>query len=264
MSGHCLNRITCCVCDELIFCTEGKEYHFNIDEDQEENPNEILDLMKRKLKIPSYTKINEILVNQYDCSDIYNEFNGLMLSAAGMRRVDNRVTIVICTKCFKSLLSHKEDETYVKPPKFAISNGFFMGYFPLPDIPTFPENLMINLMSIGGIVKVIRGGHRKAIKGHVLITKAIPAPPLKLLPREIVPEVDFRVEFASSVTDNQKEIIRKLHETRRHVIERTLEWYFKNNILYESYCIHRSTLNNIDIDSVNNKFKIPDRDESKF
>jgi hypothetical protein len=261
MSGHCLNQTICCVCDELFFCNEGKDFKFDINEDIDENPSEILHLMKTRLQVPTYTILNDILIDQYDCGEMYTEFKGLMLSGLGMKREENIVTITICNKCLKSLNRHKEDETYNKPPKFAISNGFYMGFLPLPDIPTFPENLMINLMSIGGIVKVIRGGHRKAIKGHVLMTKAIPAPPIHLLPRDIDPEVDFRVEFASCVTDEQKAIIRKLHETRRHVINTTLNWYMENNILYRSYAIDRPIIESIEVNSFNKTFKFPESDE---
>jgi hypothetical protein len=198
-------------------------------------------------------ELNQLLLNYYDCTHLHNGFSKLMLSKSGMTRNEDekKVTITVCKECLKSLsYTNIEKPDYSLPPKFAICNGFFIGALPEHLIPTFAESAMTSLITFNGLIRVIRGGIRKAIKSHLMLFDAVPLPPHYLLPRTLNTNVDYRIIFTGSLTDDQKVLIRKQHETRRDVIEAILDFYLENNILYEKVQKDVSNLKKIQLDTI--------------
>jgi hypothetical protein len=180
-----------------------------------------------------------------------------MLSHRGMSRVGNIIKITLCSRCYKSLTYKQDSPDYIWPPKFAIVNGFYIGELPTNYIPTHAEMAMTSLCTFIGQTRVIRGGSRTALRGHVILFETMPAPiHLLILPRLLNPENGYTVELAGQFTSKQTDFICKQYETRMEVINWILDFYFTNNILYELYkpAVDKVLLKNISISSVSDTF----------
>jgi hypothetical protein len=254
-----LNRSICCVCDELVFANDTKNFQFT-DNKLKRKTKVIINSMQNRLKVPSnrtWKPINQLLITQYNCINIYSGFEGLMLSCRGMNRVDDKIKFTLCQKCHKSLTYKSDNPEWIWPPKLAIVNGFYMGILPTTYIPTHAEKAMTSLCTFVGQTRVIRGGSRNALRGHVILFETMPAPiHLLILPRLLNPQNGYTVELAGQFTNTQKEFICKQYETRLEVINWILKFYFDNNILYEPYTVDEVLLRNISPTSVSKSFII--------
>jgi hypothetical protein len=266
MSGAGLDQKVCCVCDRFGYNKNSEK--LDIFDDLTLNNGDMLERMQKRLVHPvqysptingSWKRetLNQLLLNYYDCTSLHSGFDGLMLSRRGITRNDEekKVTINVCKECLKSLSYSPVDKPdYSLPPKFAICNGFFIGALPENLIPTFAESAMTSLITFNGLIRVIRGGLRKAIKSHLMLFDAVPLPPHYLLPRTLNTKVDYRIILAGSMTHDQKQLIRKQHETRRAVINDILDFYLENNILYEKVRKDLSYLSKINEDTISSTF----------
>jgi hypothetical protein len=126
-------------------------------------------------------------------------------------------------------------------PKFAISNGFYVGHLPeqLGKL-TLPERFLTQLVNISTMTRVMRGGRHRCIRSHYVAFDCTPAPPVTLLPRSLSDVSSFRVVMVGDFTDPQLQKVKQMHRIRGKHVRALFEFYKENNSFYSDaiYDVH--------------------------
>lgn len=211
-----LDEITCAVCD----CCKPLKSTRNITI----NDSGSIQGMRTLLSSDG-ENLSAALLAEYDCSEMFAELSGILLSRRGVHP-DGYVRI--CEQCYDSLEKQKL-------PKFAIKNGFYVGVLPDPlTKATLPERLTTQLVSIVAVTRVMRGGAHRSIRSHCLVFDSTPGPAATLLPTLSSEITSYCVVLAGPFTTEQQARIRKMHLVRRKVVEDLLVFYHEHNSVYES------------------------------
>jgi hypothetical protein len=166
------------------------------------------------------------------------EFQGLLLSNKGLHHEARDVAMTFWRPCLVSL----NNKRLSNPPKFAIANGLFFGQLPARFADTTAtEHAMLNLAQPTRFLSVVRGGRQSTIRSHAYLFRATPAPPAKLLPRELISTGLFRVTMVGAMTPDQKLATMKKYQVRAGRLQVQLEWYSINNHSYNQTEVQPST-----------------------
>lgn len=104
------------------------------------------------------------------------------------------------------------------PPKFAIANGFYVGWLPDQlDEASWIEKVMTQMVTVVAQTRIMRGGQHRAIRSHCMVFDSIPGPPVTLLPRRVDSLSSYSIVLAGPFTDEQTSHIRKMHRVRDKV-----------------------------------------------
>lgn len=266
-----LDEGVCCVCDELAMRAALKSYSAN-------NDTDLLYSMSCRLRNPEPDQLHPDLVAFYDCSKYHPKFSELMLSSRGMkisRTGDNDVIFDVCQTCMRTLSQpvhfdgyDSSDESQEQqdgppemknipvsewplPPKFAISNHFFVGALPTPlTEATWAELLMCSLITVVAQTRVLRGGQHRSIRSHLILFDSIPGPAATLLPIKLNRDTLYKIVLAGPFTDEQILATRKRHTVRHAMVQDLLSFYKQYNHLYRNVKVDETFLESLpkDID----------------
>ncbi|ETO78841.1 hypothetical protein F444_06323, partial [Phytophthora nicotianae P1976] len=92
---------------------------------------------------------------------------------------------------------------------------------------------MLNLSEPMDFISVVRGGVHASLRSHAYFFRADPAPPAKLLPRDLASEAVVGVTMIGALTPTQKAATMRKYDVRVPRLREQLDWYRKNNHLYE-------------------------------
>jgi len=170
------------------------------------------------------------LANEYDCSSLLPELEGILLSKNGVDTANR--TMQICKQCGDILRKRQV-------PKLSIKNGFYICVLPANlQQATLPERVMTQLVSVVAVTRVMRGGAHRAIRSHCLAFDATPGPPCRTT-RGVA---SYRVVLAGAFTTTQQAKIRKMHRVRRQLVKVLLGFYRAHHHLYEHVAVGCSRL----------------------
>lgn len=173
-----------------------------------------------------------LLRTQYDISESLPLLKGALLSKAGVRNPTEqypKITICVCMPCLNSL-----DSKSLKPPKFAIANGFAIGCLPEHlDECNIIERRMTSRTSVACPMTILRGGKHSVIKAHVTVFTFDPGEVAKRLPVVLSRENEqFQLIMAGTMTKMQEIAAMKRHVAKATRIYELLRFYLRHNPLY--------------------------------
>lgn len=188
---------------------------------------------KWRNKLKPRKEIPEVLKKHYDESAWIPRMYCVMLSPAGVEKNEEGFgtgAMYVCRQCYRSMGT--ESET---PPKFSIANGFDIGVLPVRlQSTTSIERRLTSMTSVWVPLTVLSGGKHMYIKGHVTMVTIDPVEIAVRLPQLIQEDSEkFLVFIAGSLTSAQTVRIMKKHGNRVGVVRELLDFYIKNNVLYQ-------------------------------
>ncbi|ETN06973.1 hypothetical protein PPTG_12945 [Phytophthora nicotianae INRA-310] len=83
-------------------------------------------------------------------------------------------------------------------------------------------------------ISVVRGGKHSSLRSHAYFSRADPAPPAQLLPRDVISDGVVGVTMVGSTTPAQKAAALKAYDVRISRLSQQLKWYRGNNDLYSN------------------------------
>ena len=151
----------CVACDSFIIGTERIQY---LSSQQLWNKSSYLSVSYSENM--SGKTIPALLREQYKIQD-NEKLQSLLLSPRAPTIVDEQSTeclFMTCHTCYSNITNKKTN----KPPRFAISNGWAIGYIPSTVIDNIEDILaaMVNKIRLFSYVFSYSGGSHKSIKGH--------------------------------------------------------------------------------------------------
>lgn len=166
-----------------------------------------------------------LLFQQYDCADIHHMLKNMRLSRKGVTRTYTDARIQVCTE-FRTHLPNCAGS----PPKFAIANGFYVGWLPDRLYEAKWIEKVTQLVTVVTQTRIMRGGQHHAIRSHCTVFDSTPAPPpVTLLPRRVDSLGSYTVVLAGPFTDEHTSHIRKLHRVRGKVVNELIQFFFMRN-----------------------------------
>lgn len=132
-----MKEFVCAVCDNIVFASDS----CLVEKKLSKISTTFLNTMKEKLVFPDH--LNSFNRACYDVSSFSQLLDGIMLSKNGLCvNASNDVIITFCKSCEKNISNNSSRN----PPKFAIANGLWIGWFPPNfDDTTRTEHVMMNL-----------------------------------------------------------------------------------------------------------------------
>ena len=153
--------LVCIICDQFII---GMEPHFWISTKT---------ILKHKHRLSaqcfenfSQTSLHPDLVSQYQVED--PQLQGILLSPRAQKQNDS---YMCCITCKNALISSRVNS---KPPRFAIANGWMIGYIPKSVVSSISEILSSMIAPIRPFAYVFSysGGAHKTMKGNYTFFKS--------------------------------------------------------------------------------------------
>jgi len=195
-----------------------------------------LDNMAEVLKIPEpkvgeTVKLNRLLLDSYDLSQLNVMFDGLMLSPRGVFTTDGEFSgLNLCHSCIKDI-----DRCVVSQKFIAARN--FIGNLPDEFADTNrTEHALINPAQSSVFLSTIHGsGSASVLKSHAYLMRAAPQPLACQLPRKIFELETIQVTIASSLTPPQKAKVARSYNARPNRLASQTDWYKKNNKRYSRF-----------------------------
>ena len=215
----------------------------------------LVGIMQQRLKCVDKT-LPTSLVNYYNCSFAGFQFEEIMLSSDGFRcpQEKNVYNVMdICVECFVSLNRRSIDNL---PPPLAIANHFWIGALP-KDLQeaTYIEKLMTALVSVVAQTRIMHGGKHRSIQSHAILFDTYDnKPPACALPRMPNQDSLYRIILAGELTSEQTNRVRKQHECRHEIVQKVVQFYKTNNILYENIDIDTGLLQELKANKDNDTF----------
>jgi len=154
--------------------------------------------------------------NQAETSDCLND---ICLGTAGC--IDN--AIQICQCCLESLNHHKM-------PKFAISNGNYIG--PTPEIISSlsrTEETMISFAHPQIYISKIRGGENLRLNSHSYSLRSEDSPIVAKIPKDILSMQSIKVSIIGNLSHSQTKKITQLYNVRISNIVEAYNWLRQDN-----------------------------------
>ncbi len=198
-----MNQLACAVCDRF-------HSHKITNEIPIMKSNKIIvSIQKRCVQIE---ELHEDLVLQYSIPNPLLE--GLLLSPRGHFFSPDKSLdefLHVCQECHKSLKRKTKNVGDVKPPKFAICNGFAVGTLPdeIWNYATHVHYRLVSQTTLNAMRLVISAGPHATLKGHCILYDNGLTSPAEKLPRlfncmgkENVG--DFHVVYASNLADRDR------------------------------------------------------------
>jgi hypothetical protein len=217
-----LEECVCVSCDELVLRRDALR--------KEASDRRFMNRMRRCLGGADET-LPQLLIDAYSAPVSIPYLRHVLVAPNSFRRYMDQgdhptAWFTICKSCNKEIERGRM-------PKFAISNGFIIGALPeeLTGL-TIPERIMTQLVTIGAMTRVMRGGCHRCIRSHCIAFDCTPGPPVTLLPRSISEVSEFRVAIVGELTEAQMEKVKGLHQIRTRMLSGAYDFYTRNNNFY--------------------------------
>ena len=145
----------CVVCDSFIIGTEKICY---LSEEELVHKSSYLDV--NYLESMTNKKLPSLLRNQYKVENC-ERLSSLLLSPRAPKKDNNYMS---CETCYNNVRLEK----FKKPPRFAISNAWAIGYIPHDVVGDIDDMLavMVNKIRLFSYIFSYSGGAHKSIQGH--------------------------------------------------------------------------------------------------
>lgn len=197
-----MNQLACAVCDRF-------HSHKITNKIQIHKSNKIIvSIQKRCVQIE---ELHDDLVRQYSIPSPL--FEGLLLSPRGhVLSPDKSLEFLhVCQECHNSLKKKTKNVGNVKPPKFAICNGFAIGILPdeIWNNATHVHYRLVSQTTLNAMRVVISAGPHATLKGHCILYDNGLTSPAEKLPRlfncmGLENVGDFHVVYASNLADRDR------------------------------------------------------------
>ena len=155
----------------------------------------------------------------------------------------------MCTASLKqtSKVMENNPDVALKPPKFAIANGNFIGALPLHlTVARIGELNLVSPFRKTGSISVVEGGGQKQLRGHCgahLLDVGVVARYLPLQPHEAT----LRLYLTGALTQQQKLNAMKPFLVNGNVVRELLQFFREHNRHYDQIELSDDILNSLPV-----------------